>query len=134
MFDLRLIRERLVEILGEMNGGELNVYAWPDPQPEFPCVVFNWPTTIDYHVSQARLLNRLQITLSVHVAAAVLEEAAYRLDEYAAPSGARSIVETLEKADGQDAWSNLTVDTALNWRQNGDLDSLAFDLEISVHA
>lgn len=134
MFDLADIRQRLTEVLRGMNGGELNVYAWPDPQPEYPCVVFNWPTSIDYHATVARCVNVLQLTLSVHVAVADLEQAARRLDAYASPQGPQSIVELLEKADGGDAWNNLTVDTATNWRQVGDLDSLAFDLEITVHA
>ena len=97
MFDLRLIRERLVDVLREMNGGELNVYAWPEAQPNYPCVTFNWPNEIDYHLTHARVVSALTVTLQVMVAAPLLEEAALRLDEYASPQGPRSIVETLEK-------------------------------------
>jgi len=134
MFDLADIRQRLTDILRGLNFGELNVYAWPDPQPEYPCVVFNWPTTIDYHLAAARVVSVLQITLTVMVANAEVEEATKRLDEYAAPQGDRSLVELLEKADGLGAWNNLTVVSALNWRQNADLDSLAYDIELVIHA
>ena len=131
-FDLAAIRKGLVEIVAAGHPS-LNVYGWPDPQPEYPAFTLGWAEPVSLHVAQCRDGVRLEMECSLLVANADIEAATANLEAYISFTGP-SVIETLETADAPaDAWSNLVVNEVRNFRRLENLDGLGCDLALSVH-
>jgi len=130
--DLAAIRKALGEQLGAALPG-VNVYAWPEPQPEYPALLFGPLDTIDYHVSYC--VEGVALTWVVEVLVANPDqESATRNLEALLSGDTTNVVLALEACTAPSGeWSNLVVDEARNFRRLESLDGFGCELVVAVH-
>jgi hypothetical protein len=122
------VRDQFVAVVRAYDP-DLNVYALPEPEPQTPCVMLDWPDEIDYHDVVLRA-ERLMWRAALLVPAAELTEAAAMADRYV--SGPASLVVALEAPAARGVWSNLTVVRAAGWVRVDELDALLVELELVI--
>lgn len=132
MVDLAVIRKTLGEQLASALPG-VNVYAWPEPQPEYPSVVFGPLETITYHAVHCVEGVALEWSVDVNVANPDQESATRNLE--ALLSGdTTNVVLALEAATPTSGeWSNIVVAEARNFRRLESLDGFGCELVVTVH-
>ena len=105
----------------------LNAYAYPEPQPEYPCWRVGFIDSIDPHQGFCSA-DLLRVDLEVMVADADLENATRQLESIIS-SG---IVDALEAAQTS-AWSTCRAEQIRNFRQLDDVNGLACDVALVVN-
>src|SRR5262245_10370753 len=131
MVDLAAIRQRIGdEVRAQLP--EVNVYAWPEPQPEYPAVLFGPLDTIDYHV--AYCIEGVTIAWLVEVLVANPDqESAARNLEALLSGDTNNVVLAIESAKpSSNEWSNVVVSQARNFRRLESLDGFGCELAITV--
>lgn len=129
MFSLAEVRKALGEAIAQAVPG-VNVYAWPEPQPEYPCVRLGDLDTVTYHVATCAEGASIAWDIELMVANADIEQATQQLEALIDDTvGIIGIIEEIESA----AWSNLVVAEARNFRRLESLDGYGCDLALTVH-
>jgi|SRR5215475_594351 len=129
--DLAAIRKQLGDQVHNTMP-EVNVYAWPEPQPEYPAVLFGPLDTIEYHVSYCTEGVAITWLVELVVANPDAESAARNLE--ALLSGDVNVVRAIEDATPPSGeWSSIVVSEARNFRRWETLDGFGCELAVSVH-
>jgi hypothetical protein len=132
MVDLAAIRKTLGEQL-TASLPAVNVYAYPEPQPEYPSVVVNEVETITYHVAHCVEGVALEWVVDVFVANPDQESATRNLESLLS-GDTTNVVLALESATPTSGeWSQLVVHEARNFRRVDTLDGFGCELIITVH-
>ena len=131
MVDLAAIRKSLGEQVAAALPG-VNVYAWPEPQPEYPAVVLNPLDAIEYHVSWC--VEGVALTWVAEVLVANPDqESATRNLEALLSGDITNVVLAIESATAPSGeWSSLAVSEARNFRRLESLDGFGCELVINV--
>ena len=132
MYDLAAIRKALGEQLSAALPG-VNVYAWPEPQPEYPSVLFGPLDGITYHVAHCREGIALEWSVDVFVANPDQESATRNLEALLSGDVSNVALALEAAAPPSDEWSNLVVSEARNFRRLESLDGFGCELVITVH-
>jgi hypothetical protein len=132
MVDLAAIRKTLSEQLTTALPA-VNVYAYPEPQPEYPSAVIGELETITYHVAHCVEGVALGWVVDVNVANPDQESATRNLE--ALLSGdTTNVALALEAATPPSGeWSNIVVTEARNFRRLESLDGFGCELVVTVH-
>jgi hypothetical protein len=124
------------KVLGEQVAASLpgvNVYPWPEPQPEYPSVVFGPLDTITYHVAHCAEGVAFDWQIDVNVANPDQESATRNLETLLSGDVGNVVlaIESAQPVAGE--WSNLVVNEARNFTRNESLDGFGCELIATVH-
>lgn len=128
MIDLSFVRKEFTRI-AQLSVPSVNVYGYPEPQPEYPCARLGNIDTLLLHQAHCRDGSAVLFGCELMVANADSEAATENLE--ALLSG--TLIELLED-QATDAWSNLVVSDARNVRRLEDVDGLACDITLTVYS
>jgi hypothetical protein len=110
---------------------DVNVYAWPEPQPEYPAVLFGPLDTIEYHVTYC--IEGIAVTWLVELVVANPDAASATRNLEALLSGDVNVVRAIEDAKPSSGeWSNVHVSEARNFRRWETLDGFGCELAVTV--
>jgi hypothetical protein len=132
MYDLGAIRKALGEQLNAALPA-VNVYAYPEPQPEYPAVVLGELDGITYHVAHCREGIALEWLVDVLVANPDQESATRNLEALLSGDVTNVAVVLEATTPPNDEWSNLVVTEARNFRRLESLDGFGCELVVLVH-
>jgi hypothetical protein len=132
MVDLGAIRKTLGEQVAAALPG-VNVYAWPEPQPEYPSVVFGPLDVIEYHVSYCVEGVALTWLVDVFVANPDQESAARNLEALLSGDTANVVLAIESATPSAGEWSSLVIAEARNFRRLESLDGFGCELVLTVH-
>ena len=132
MVDLAAIRKALSDHLNASLPA-VNVYAYPEPQPEYPSVLLNEVEAITYHVAHCVEGVALDWLVEVLVANPDQESATRNLEALLSGDTTNVVlaIESAQPPAGE--WSNLAVGEARNFRRLESLDGFGCELVITVH-
>ena len=133
MYDLGAIRKALGAALSEALP-RVNVYPNPEPQPEYPALVFGPLDTLTFHVAHCVEGIAIEWVAEVMVANPDLESATRNLEAMLSGDAHTNVVLAIEAVDAPSGeWSQLVVHEARNFRRVETLDGFGCELFITVH-
>ena len=110
---------------------DVNVYGWPEPQPEYPAVVFGPLDNIEYHVTYC--IEGIAVTWLVELVVANPDSESATRNLEALLSGDVNVVRAIEDAKPSSGeWSNVHVSEARNFRRWETLDGFGCELAVTV--
>lgn len=132
--NLAAVALELDERLATLDGLDAH-YIGPTKSVSVPCSVIGFPEQVDYHGTYARGMSRItDWPVMILTGRADDKEAFQRIGQYAATSGAGSVVDLLEDGDPYTACDAVTVKTCsfdvITW-QGQDFQGALFILDVA---